>query len=85
MLCCETAGAFQIGGSCLRCTHLAYRMPVTHGHVSCLQVHEYVRPKVEAAVDAARRVVDSREMASMPRQACLLPPEKPCLLECQTG
>lgn len=37
-----------------------------------LQVHEYVRLKVEAAVDAARRVVDSREMASMPR--CELEP-----------
>ena len=30
MLCCETASAFQIGGSCLRCTHLAYRMPVSN-------------------------------------------------------
>ena len=47
---------------------------------SCLQVHEYVRPKVEAAVDAARRVVDSREMASMPRQARLLSSESPYCL-----
>ena len=38
----------------------------------CVQVREYVRDVVEAAVDTARRTVDAREMAAMPRLACLL-------------
>jgi len=37
-----------------------------------VQVREYVRDVVEAAVDTARRTVDAREMAAMPRLACLL-------------
>lgn len=32
-----------------------------------IQVREYVRDTVEAAVDTARRTVDAREMAAMPR------------------
>ncbi len=32
-----------------------------------MQVREYVRDVVEAAVDTARRTVDAREMAAMPR------------------
>ncbi len=36
-----------------------------------VQVREYVRDVVEAAVDTARRTVDAREMAAMPRLACL--------------
>ena len=36
----------------------------------CEQVQEYVRDVVEASVDTARRTVDAREMAAMPRSAC---------------
>ena len=36
------------------------------------QVREFVRDVVEAAVDTARRTVDAREMAAMPRLVLLL-------------
>ena len=32
-----------------------------------MQAKEYLRNRVEVAIDQARRVVDAREMASMPR------------------
>ena len=35
-----------------------------------LQVREYVRDKVEASLETARRNVDAQEMAAMPRCVC---------------
>ena len=40
-----------------------------------IMAREYLRDRVEAGVDAARRLVDAQEMASMPRyvsNACII-------------
>jgi len=49
---------------------LSYFAPFSASAISyALQAKEYLRGKVEAALDNARRIVDAREMASMPRSA----------------